>query len=330
MQFTAGTGALVAEVLPTQLGKLAVQYVDDSAMIFESSSAPDAVAGVPFVKNCFAVVTQTKRQRLDTAIRELSRAEVEHRPPGLSPSSGRFRVMCHVDGSLVSIPLDARSTLERVISSNTNSRVELRGSCDEYWVVGRQELRHLLLCARLPRPAKPPKTKGAVSYELSAMLIAASQPTPEDVFLDPFAGSGSFVSARLERPAQQVWYCDRDLHRHRRDLPQHLTTNKRVRLLAEDALSLPSIPSGSVDVIVTDPPWAEHEDVGQPYPEFACEIGISISRVLRPESGRFVLLISRSNAAVMRSGLESAGLAVGQEHGILVNGHPATVLIGGV
>jgi len=134
--------------------------------------------------------------------------------------------------------------------------------------------------------------------------------------------------APQEQPVKQVWYSDLDLTQHRRNFPRRLSDNKRVRLLAEDALTLPSIADGTIDVIVTDPPWGEHDDIGQPYDEFARAIGTSFARVLHPRRGRYVLLVNRRNTAAMSDGLSAAGLPPDDEHDVLVNGHPTTVLIG--
>lgn len=328
VQFTAGTGTLMLEALDAQLEQLRVRYADDSAMVLESSSQPNKVAAVPFIKNAFALIAETERGDLDKGVMQLGRVAEKLQFPELPGATARFRVMVHVDGSLAPIAPRAKSAIERTITARTGARVEPRGKCQEYWIVGRQGLKDLLLCARLPKAQKPAKAKGAISHELSAMLVAASRPTPQDVFLDPFAGSGSFATARLEQPVKQVWYSDVDLAQHRRNLARQLTENKRVRLLAEDALTLPSIADGSVDVIVTDPPWGEHEDLGRPYDEFARAIGSSFARVLHPRRGRYVLLVNRRNAATMSDGLGTAGLPPDDEHEVLVNGHPSTVLIG--
>ncbi|MGQ0717302.1 MAG: TRM11 family SAM-dependent methyltransferase [Pseudonocardiales bacterium] len=328
VQFTAGTGTLMLDALDTQLPELRVRYADDSAMVLETSAAPTKVAGVPFLKNAFAVIAETGRGDLDRGVTQLAKV-AEKRPfPKLPGPGGRFRIMVHVDGSLAPVGPKAKSAIERTIGLRTGSRVEPRGQCQEYWVVGRQGMKEYLLGARLPKPQKPAKAKGAISHELSAMLVAASRPTPQDIFLDPFAGTGSFPLARLELPVRQVLYSDLDLIRLRRELPRQLTDGKRVRLLDEDGRTLPSIADGSIDVIVTDPPWGEHEELDQPFPEFAPAIGASFARVLHPGRGRYVLLINRRNAATMSKGLAEAGLAPDDEHEVLVNGHPATVLTG--
>lgn len=328
VQFTAGTGTLLLEALDVELESLRVRYSDDSSMVLESTSAPTAVAAIPYIKNAFVVIAATGRGSLDKGVTQLAWVAETSRFPTLPGPSGRFRVMVHVDGSLAALGPKAKSAIERTIAERSRSRVEARGNCQEYWVVGRQGMNEYLLCARLPKQAKPAKAKGSISHELSAMLVAASAPTSRDVFLDPFAGSGSFPAARLQRPGRQVWYADLNLAEHRDQLPRELIGDKRVRLLAEDALALPGVADGSVDVIVTDPPWGEHGDLGRPYDDFARAVGRSFARVLHPERGRYVLLVNRRNAEVMEGGLAEAGLPATDTYEVLVNGHPATVLIG--
>jgi predicted RNA methylase len=326
VQFTAGTGGLVRDALAARLDRMSVAYADDSAMILESATPPSGVAAVPFLKNAFLVIAVTERRDLAKSIGRLSQSLRREQFRSVPGPPDRFRLMAHLDGGLVPIEPRARGALERVVARHTGARLEPRGLGQEYWVVGRQGLPELLFGARLPKPPRTPTAKGALAYELAAMLVAASKPTPEDRFLDPFGGSGALVAARAELPARSLGYSDLDLERHRRALAAQLP--KRVRLLAEDALTLPSILDGTVDVIVTDPPWGEHEDLDRPFPDFAVEIGKSFARVLHPARGRYVLLINRRNADPMRDALAAAGLPPTAEHPILVNGHPATVLIG--
>ncbi|WP_275408449.1 hypothetical protein [Streptomyces sp. SID9727] len=180
-------------------------------------------------------------------------------------------------------------------------RLEPSGRGREYWVIGRLDMRDLMFCARLPKPARPKKTRGALSHELSSMLVLAPEPPPEDTFLDPFANSGSFVVARLALPAREVIFSDLDLAEHREQLPGETLRDRRVRLLDEDAMALPSVPDGSVDAVVTDPPWGEHEELPVSYEEFTRTTGLSPARVLHPEKGRYVLLCARRGPLV-RSG----------------------------
>ena len=68
-------------------------------------------------------------------------------------------------------------------------------------------------------------------------------------------------------------------------------------------MTLPSVPDGSIDVIVTDPPWGEHADLDRPFGNFARAVGESFARSLHPVRGRYVLLINRRNADAMGDAL---------------------------
>ncbi|MGH8351131.1 MAG: hypothetical protein ACRES5_31885, partial [Pseudomonas sp.] len=206
VQFAAGAGGLLLEALDHQLGGLRVSYSDDSAMILESSSDPDSVAAIPFIKNAFIVVAETRRGSVDKGVVQLSRVIANAKFPRLTGQTNKFRLMVHIDGSLAPVAPRAKTALEQAIAHRTGARVEPRGMCQEYWVVGRQGMNQLLLCTRLARARQPTKAKGAISHELSAMLVAASKPSPRDVFLDPFGGSGSFAITRLEQPLKELWY----------------------------------------------------------------------------------------------------------------------------
>ena len=330
VQFTAGTGGLVRDGLGVRLDRLRVEYADDSAMILESTTPPEGVAAIPFLKNAFVVLAVTERQNLAKSIGRLSQVMRRDQFRSVPASADRFRVMAHVDGSLVPIEPRARTALERAVTRHTGGRVEPRGRGREYWVVGRQALSELLFCARLPTAPRRPTPKGALSYELAAMLVAASNPTPEDRFLDPFAGTGALVVARAELPVRALWYSDVELEQHRRALSAQLSRRTPVRLLAEDGLALPSIADGSIDAIVTDPPWGEHAALDRPFRDFARAVGESFARTLHPVRGRYVLLINRRNAAATGDALAAAALAPTARHDILVNGHPASVLLGRV
>jgi Putative RNA methylase family UPF0020 len=327
IQHVAGTGDLVEAGLLSLLTGMDVVYRDDSSMMFASASVPAAVAQVPFVKNAFVVLMATPRGNIDKGVQQLSRLLTGQPTVPFLPRAKAFRTMVHLDGSLAAVSQASRAALERAVAARTGGRPEPRGMCQEYWVIGRDALGEFLLCARLPKSRTAPKLKGSLSPELSSMLVFASRPRPDDVFLDPFAGTGSLVLARLGSQSSRVVYSDTQLRQFRPDFPAELKASKAVTFLAEDALTLAAVHDGEIDAIVTDPPWGEHEDLGVPYEEFADAMAQSFRRVLHPSRGRCVALINRRNAKVFARALDGVSLNVTAEYGILVNGHPATVLV---
>lgn len=328
IQFPAGTGDLILDAIIPYVRNFKVHYQDDSAMIFDSQAPESNVASIPFAKNSFAVIASTPRRGVDKGVGQLGRLAASVKFPPGSLRNSKFRTMIQIDGGLAAVDRNVKAGLDRSISLRTGQRVEPRGMCQEYWVIGRTDLGELLLCAKLPKQKRAAKAKGAISYELSSMLVAASRPSVRDVFLDPFAGSGSFVLARIESGARQIWYSDINLREFEDDFPYELYADNRVDFLDDDALALDSVPDGQIDVIVTDPPWGEYDDVGMPYAEFARAMAKSFSRVLNKTKGRFVVLTSRKTAAIVEREFTEGGFSISSTHKILVNGHPATVLIG--
>lgn len=235
--------------------------------------------------------------------------------------------MYQVDGRLVSFDPKARAALETAVAAATGTRLTPRGQCQEYWVIGRRDWPMLYFVERLAAASTAKeKPKGALSSELAALLVTASQPKARDVFLDPFAGSGAIVRGQAAVASSQG-----DLQRH----PVGRSSSRRQGLaqqgcvaLDDDALVLPSVASGSVDAIVTDPPWGEYGDGLRDYSKFASEMAASLTRVLACAHGRAVFLVNRRNTAVLEKALSGAGLRLDAPVEILVNGHPATVVRG--
>lgn len=87
-------------------------------------------------------------------------------------------------------------------------------------------------------------------------------------------------------------------HRHRAVIPAGRSSFAfATPAPCEDALTLRSITDGSVDVIVTDPPWGEYDQLKMPLSDFCAALAASFDRVLNPVTGRFVILVARRRRA---------------------------------
>ena len=330
IQHSAGLGGLVIGALRSDLDRVEVVFRDDSGLVVDSSSREEQVASLQYVKNSFRVLATVPRGSVagstDQLVKQVrNRATLRDQAPRTA-----FRTMVNVDGQLVSLPRVTRSRLESVIAEQTGGRLITRGGSGvEYWVVGRRDLDVMMLCLRLSGGAKKSGARGSLSGDLSTLLVKASAPSSGDVFLDPFGGSGAIVEARTAGAFRNAVYSDTRLSALRPQLSPRLFDSRKIRVLDEDALTLPSLPDGSVSAIVTDPPWGEHEYLGTPYGKFADAMMRNFDRVLDPRRGRLVLLVSRREASMVAELWEPVGLEVQETHEILVNGHPATVLVGG-
>lgn len=326
IHYTAGTSSIVAELLPSAIPSARITWHDESAMLFTASGSVSP-GMVPWVTNLFQVITRTRRKNLAGSIRQLGeRAQCATFPP-IRAKRG-FRIAIQIDGTMTPIDPATRSAITRDIAARTGSRLETRGNCHEFWIIGRRNLPDLLLCSRLSASKAASVPAGALSPELAAMLVALSRPHKLDTFLDPFGGTGSIVLARSHGSARAITYADTRLHRHRPSFHRNLTTPGKVTLLAEDALALPSVPDGAISAIVTDPPWGEFVPLPLPATEFWPALAASFDRVLHPFHGRFVVLSSRRQAGPMAAALQRRGFLLDDPIDLLVNGHPASVVMG--
>ena len=187
--FPAGAASLVAEGLRSLLPGVDVLESDESALLFSASARLRSADAVPIAKNLFVARARAPRRNLNSTAADLAKRYRDlPRPPGCNG----FRVMFHVDGQLAGAAPQARQRLEDAISAATGLPPQPRGNCQEYWVIGRRDWSNAYLAERLPGiKARHPAEKGSLSSELSALLVTLSRPGPRDVFLDPFAGSGS-------------------------------------------------------------------------------------------------------------------------------------------
>jgi 16S rRNA G966 N2-methylase RsmD len=321
--FPAGTASLVAEGMQSLLPGVNVLDSDESALLFSTSARLRSADAVPIAKNVFVVRGQAPRRNLSSTAADLAtRIRDLPRPPGCNG----FRVMFHIDGQLAGAAPQARHRLEDAISATTGLRPQPRGNCQEYWVIGRRDWSNAYLAERLPgTKGRQPAEKGSLSAELSALLVTLSRPDPRDVFLDPFAGSGSIIAARLTSPAHKIIYNDLDKSLYR-SAEARLGHHAGLTFTNEDGTAITSAKSAEVSAIVTDPPWGEYDESVGDYAKFTQALAAEFSRLLNPRWGRLVLLVSRRQEDTMQESLAEQGFSCEPPIGILVNGHPASVI----
>ncbi|SDT44339.1 TRM11 family SAM-dependent methyltransferase [Microlunatus soli] len=322
----AGLGDLVDAAMAQDL-KATKIYADDSAMMIDTAGGASKITRLGYLKNAYRVIGSVPRRgAMQRSLDELARrASGWELPGGKQP----FRVMFSEDGQLASVPPRSRSRLEESIARRTRGTVNRRGGRGgEYWVLTRRDLDEVLLTSRIQLPKPGQQQPGALRPDLANLLVGAAGRRPTDVFLDPFAGSGALVASRLGSPLRQAIYSDlRYGSRSGPRIDPALQRSRQVTLLSEDARTLPSVDDHTVDAIVTDPPWGEFEDLGADYEEFIEDVLTSFDRVLKTD-GRVVMITARRLVGATLRHWQAHRLAVDSSHDVLVNGHPATVIVG--
>lgn len=321
----AGLGDLVALSLRADVDA-DVLYADESAVLISTRSPESKLASLAYIKNCFVVIGSVPRRRdLAQAIDPVSR-----QLPGwpLKRTGKPYRLMFSENGQLAGVPATSRSRLEAAVSRATGGRLLPRGGGDEYWTITRSALDEVLFCRRLARDKRPAPPKGALAPDVAQLIVnAVGRSKASDVILDPFAGTGALIAARTDRPYREAICSDLGYADGSAKLQPQLGRRKGVQKLADDARELASIPDGSVDVVVTDPPWGEFDQQGSPPAELIADALGSIRRVLR-DNGRLAMLVARRLADDVANEWVTAGFMIKKSYDLLINGHPATLFVG--
>lgn len=215
------------------------------------------------------------------------------------PSNWRtFRIITSQENQLVSVDKQLVINLEDNISKNFGLKPNRSLPQVEFWFLSRRE-GYGFFGMRLTRHQDYEKSlqKGELRPELANFLCQISEPNSNDIFLDPFAGSGAIPIERA-----QIFFSKHILASDN----NVIAVNKlktRVRLLGLNisfenfnALQLDKIVDASIDKIVTDPPWGYFGEKIIDLPKFYSNMLDSFYRVLR-KSGIAIILVGERDSS---------------------------------
>ncbi len=241
-----------------------------------------------------------------------------HLPDG----AATCRAMFMVEGLLAHVGDRTLAKTEEFLSMNSGLSIQRARPDVEFWFLYRSEgLGFLLMRLTRHRDFARELPAGELRPDIASLLVRLSNPKINDVFLDPFAGHGGIVKARLASPAASVTAGDAN-GRLAAELGAVCAPHKHARALTMDALDMGAIASGSVDAIVCDPPWGDHEPLENPT-EFYGRFCAEARRVLKRD-GRLVILSALKREA---EGALRTGFAVERRLDVLVSGKKASVFV---
>ncbi len=222
----------------------------------------------------------------------------------------RYRVIARMTGDYQFRRVDLSTTISRAIAERTDHswRLSPEEADVEFWaiLIGGE----LILAIRLSddrmrhREYKVTHVPGSLRASVAAALALLSQPSPDDVVLDPFCGAGTVLIERAHIGRYRMLIgCDRE--------PKALSAAqenigpryKPLELHRWDAAALP-LPDRSISRIITNLPWGirygSHAENRRLYPRILQEF----HRLILP-GGRIVILTGETR---LMSDLISRGL----------------------
>ena len=268
----------------------------DSALVF---SCRDEI-NVKCVNNLFEILSSFSSKSILEAAKRI--------PEGPFPFPrvrGRtFRIIAMDCGKLRPIPHDIMNAIEKSVSRQTRLSVNRANPDLEIWLNRRNDGSvYFMLRVGKHRPFDKTLKKGELRPDIVEVMIHEAGIDGDSTVADLFGGWGAIAAALVESGRCKKTYTgdiNDECVRHQK---KRLHGKRNCVVQKWDARRLP-LGDGSLDAIVTDPPWGEYEaiDPSRLYDEFIAEA----ARVLRP-GGSLVFLTSNGDQA--RRSLDTHGFS---------------------
>jgi tRNA (guanine6-N2)-methyltransferase len=331
--FIPGLLQPVEEALRNSLPDSRIVLSLDGLVAYESDAGTEVIQKLPFVTNTFYIIKRFAGlavQSMETMANSVLKDRVLSFPmPVAVTPRHTFRIITSVADQLVPLDNGIMQMLERRITDKTGLRPNRSKPDFEFWLAQRSEGCGFF-SLRLSHHKAYDKSlqKGELRPELANVLCRLSDPSPNELFLDPFCGSGAIPIQRAKYfPSGLVIASDKDerIVNSLKERIKDLGLRKRAVVRCDDALHLTRYGDGSIHKIVTDPPWGHFVGTEMPIQEFYCAMLREFVRMLRPD-GRLVILTAET--AVMNTVIEHSGqLTISKTFNILLSGKKATVYV---
>lgn len=331
--FIPGLVEPVKEALIATIPDSRITEALDGLIVYESNAKIELIKNIPFVTNTFYIIKrfafETATSISDIAVKVMNDASLGVRIPINYSKRNTFRVITSVANQLVSIDTRLMQKLEERISSMTGIKPNRAKPDFEFWLSQRSE-GHSFFAFRLSYHKAYDKIlqKGELRPELANILCRLSEPLPNELFLDPFCGSGAIPIQRAKFfPKGLVIASDNDEQKisSLKARIKALDLTKRIVIRQDNALNLMRYQNGSIHKIVTDPPWGHFVQASSPIKDFYADMMREFTRVLRP-GGRIVIVTGESLAFDNCLTLVPK-VSIVQKFNILLSGKKATVYV---
>ena len=312
----AGFAKAVQTFLLQDIPDVHIVFSDDGCVVYETNM-PENVANLSYMNNTFVVLDTGNSAEM---IAEQFVARTGKLP--LPVDFKAFKIFVSVDGQLTALPRSLMTRLVDVLKKQTHRPYRVRGADGEFWVMQRQSGKAFFLMRITTLKKKP--ARGELRPEIAYTLCRLSCPKPEDVFLDPFCGSGTLALTRSRLTGYRgIFAYDSDatlieILKQKTKMIKSTKFNRSFFIKRRDFFEN-GFQDGFIDVIVTDPPWGIFKTVASDfYQRFIAEA----ARIIK-SGGRMIVLTACKNE--MDAGARFFKLE--ERYDILVSGQKAGVFV---
>lgn len=318
--FISGFEDIVSTLIRREIPEAKNIRMLDGAVVYETDIETSKLQEIRCFNNTFLILKQAENATPEDLIAKvLSDKRVGKN--GFPIPVKAFKLFVSVENKLVSIDKSLNYKLVERLKQLTKKPFDSRKADTEFWALQRSENISLFML-RLTKNKKKLE-RGELRPELTNLLCHLSIPSENDVFLDPFCGSGAIPLERSRiMDFKGIFAQDKNAELIQ-FLKERIKGIKRAKMqksffVKNQDFFENKFNNGFIDVIVTDPPWGIYEKIEA---DFYDKTMLEFFRILKP-GGRMVLLTGTDNKIPMVSGLQQV-----KNFSILLSGQKARVYL---
>ena len=264
--FVSGLQEVVRSALAHQLNDVEVHLLFDGLVVYSSEKPIQLIKNLRFFNNTFLLLhrfplnkKELDQKPLETVMKAVLKSPniVPGVPKWALKQASSFRIIASLENQTETVDRDLLGKLERFFAYRLKLKTNRSKPDVEVWFLSRSE-GYCFLGIRLRRTPASEKDlqKGELRHEIAYLCCFLSEPDKEDVFLDPFAGSGAIPIERVKTfPYKHVIASEIDGNMFEKLRKKVLQEQLKITLGNWDALNLKPIANNTITKIVTDPPW---------------------------------------------------------------------------
>ncbi|MDR2619307.1 MAG: methyltransferase [Treponema sp.] len=334
--FVPGMQETVKEIILERLRGASIVKLLDGAVVFDTPCTYDKLNFHCF-NNIFMVISimehaveaQGRESPLEA---HMKKAATARSSPVISENNGKiktFRIFCSFENKPAAISETLRQETERFIARESGLKVNRSAPDTEFWFLYRNEGFSVFM-KRLTRHASFEKQlhPGELTPQLAWFLCKLSEPKHTDVAVDPFCGYGSIPEQRTKHfPFKKMYAFDIDNRALK--ITREKLKGKSAGICEVIPVNIDSvfeyIPKGSVDAVITDPPWGLYKETNIPLQQFYDNMIAVFAGLLK--TGCLAVALTAKNEELRLAAEKTPELPIIRTIPILVSGKKAAVFV---
>lgn len=313
----SGLEQAVARFVKSDIPCVRNMKISDGCLIYETPDFTDIVYTLPYVNNTFLILES------DCSFDSLIQCVIKKKEHLLLPKQVRvFKLFTSVDGELIALDRRLMSSLIESLKKQTSRSYAAVGADAEFWLMNRRGAGAFFLF-RLTE-LKKKTSAGELRPEIAEVLCRLSDPCKNDVFCDPFCGSGAIALIRSKQHGYRGIFAmdhDQSLIDTLKQRVKNIKSSKfnRSFFIKRRDFFENGFQDGFIDVMVTDPPWGKFQPLEN---DFYSRFIKESARIIKT-GGRMIVLTACKNE------MEKAKtfFSLKERYDILVSGQKAGVFV---